>query len=224
MRTHPFFAFVCAIVSTVVAVASRDIIAQVGGASPDLKCGEATNGIRGEIEVVTRSNSGPAAEVAVYVARVAPPSGEETNLLIGVTSENIVNRLVNNQWPYFMATNSFCGPIELRGAGGRALHPLKPGVSSPSAYTSAYNVEVAHSNYFRQFLVSLRPKIFPTPLLGTRQRSEMVRFNLTEYFDLKEPGEYQLIVWPKVYKRLSATNDLCQRIDVPPVSVTVKWP
>src|SRR5208283_691611 len=104
-------------------------------------------------------------QVAVYVAQIGGPSGIETNILAGVTSENIVDRLMKNQWPYFMATNSFCGPIELHDAAGRVLPLLKPAVSWSAAYPADYGLEAVNSNYFRQFQFYLGARIFPVPLL-----------------------------------------------------------
>ncbi len=46
---------------------------------------------------------------------------------------------------------------------------------------------------------------------------------LTDYFDIKEPGQYTFTVWPKIYKHSSTNTDICNRIDLPPVSVTFKW-
>ena len=51
---------------------------------------------------------------------------------------------------------------------------------------------------------------------------ELSSFEITDWFPVRKPGEYRLTIWPKVYKRLKENDDLCQRIDLPPVSVTIK--
>jgi hypothetical protein len=48
-------------------------------------------------------------------------------------------------------------------------------------------------------------------------------FSLGDYFDIEEPGEYAITVWPKVYKRDATNSDVCHRIDLPPVSAKFKW-
>jgi hypothetical protein len=46
---------------------------------------------------------------------------------------------------------------------------------------------------------------------------------LTNYFNIKKSGEYELTIWPKIYKRSAKDRDLCERIDVPPVTIPIKW-
>jgi len=62
----------------------------------------------------------------------------------------------------------------------------------------------------------------PIPLMTCLP--QLSRFHLEDYFDIKKPGDYHLTVWPKIYKRAGPTNDLCERIDLPPVTAAVKWP
>jgi hypothetical protein len=118
---------------------------------------------------------------------------------------------------YFMATNSFCGFVEMHNAAGDTIPLLKPEVASQEAYPASYSLK----------LVSLllannvgRGSALPGVISGANAE---LSFHLTDYFKIEEPGNYQLTVWPKIYKRVSTNDDICQRIDLPPVTVTIKW-
>ena len=118
---------------------------------------------------------------------------------------------------YFMATNSFCGPVELRDASGNKIPLLHPEVNSPEAYPDSYNLRSMSYTLMGKYGRWSGP---PLPLVIWGVSPEL-RFPLQDYFNIKNPGEYQLTVWPKIYKRISPTNDLCQRIDIPSATVTV---
>jgi hypothetical protein len=140
-----------------------------------------------------------------------------------------------------MPTNCFCGPIELRDGTGRRLRLLKPQVASSNAYPATYNSQTERSNHFRLIQWYPGPKIFPPPLFATSTRSELVRFQLggqerppgstlfvrwfqlAEYFDLKDSGEYTLTVWPKIYRRSETNRDICIRMNLPPVTASFRW-
>lgn len=120
---------------------------------------------------------------------------------------------------YFMATNSFCGPVELRDASGNKIPLLHPEVNSPEAYPDSYNLHSVSYILMGKYGRWSGP---PLPLVIWGVSPEL-RFPLQDYFKIKNPGEYQLTVWPKIYKRISPTNDLCRRIDIPSATVTVTW-
>jgi hypothetical protein len=126
------------------------------------------------------------------------------------------------EWPYYMATNSFPGPMELRDSEGRVVEMLKPELCSADAYPAQYNWSAEHNSVWRRTGAYLGSDIFPSIILGTSTTSEVGRFDLGNYFAIATPGEYRLTVWPKIYKRVAKTNDLCLRIDVPPVTATIK--
>ena len=217
--------------------------------------GETTNGFRGEIELI--SMNGLPVEVGVWVNHVSDTnrSGANVNFKQEVA---ILNRMRTNDWDYWMATNSFCGPIEIRDRQGRKLTPLEPDssrltnfrgrelpltpeVASTNAYPFSYNIKTERGRHFRQFGAYSGPGIFPAALFFPSPRSELVRFiirnpyapqaplpvptlhnrdfQLEDYFNIAVPDEYTLTVWPKIYIKVSATNDLCERLDLPPVSV-----
>lgn len=220
--------------------------------SSELTCGDATKGLRGEVEVVLRQ--GKLTDIIVWVNHTA-----DTNPV--PPDDVIFGKMATKGWDYYMPTNSFCGPIELRDKDNRILPALKPNispepggmefalnpdVSSLKAYPPTYSLQTEHGHYLGRFKHGYSgPGVFPLPLFFTIPRTEMVRFQLGrdsrakgtppvaslyrrcfqlgDYFELKEPGEYKLTVWPKIYRRSATNDDICQRIDLPPVSVTIKW-
>lgn len=125
----------------------------------------------------------------------------------------VASRVWANQLLYFQSTNFFCGPIEMRDPTGRQLPPIQADIVSTSAYPANFSFKSVkdHNPHPTMF--------FPIPLIHSPD--QLARFSLTNYFDIKEPGEYKLTVWPKIYKRASTNDDLCQRIDVPPVTVPI---
>jgi hypothetical protein len=131
-------------------------------------------------------------------------------------------RKQESEWLYYMGTNSFCGPIELRDTAGRILQTLDPGVSEMQSYPAHYNWTEENLRMLRRRGGYLGTGIFPNAILGISSTSELVRLDLSKYFNIEQPGEYKFTVWPKIYKRVAKTNDLCLRIDVPPVTATVK--
>ena len=66
------------------------------------------------------------------------------------------------------------------------------------------------------------PGTFPFPLDSSR--NVMGRFKLSDYFAITNAGEYRLTVWPKIFTRALTNKDLCERVDLPPVTITFQWP
>jgi len=119
--------------------------------------------------------------------------------------------------------------------------PPDPDVSSQAAYPPSYNLQTEHGRYFGRFKDFYSGNgIFPVPLFLSIPRTKLVvfkmpdlskaklstllpnmferRFQLSDFYDINEPGEYQLTVWPKIYERSSTNRDVCQRIDLPPLT------
>jgi hypothetical protein len=228
---------------------------QEANQSTKLTVGEVTNGVRGEIEQM--SVRGKLTEVVVWVARVTDAAVPGIADPLGAA-----DRIRQLDWDYWMPTNSFCGPIELRDETGQTMtshrldtnllasytgreFPLNPDVSSLEAYPPAYILKVEHDRYFSRFRQGYSgPGIFPIPLFVAAPRSELVRFQvrdkskskgpptaptlylrqfqLEDFYEMKEGGEYQLTVWPKIYRRSVTNGEVCERIDIPAVSVTLK--
>lgn len=182
--------------------------------------GGVTNGIRGGVAVRPGAKRGP--EITAFVTNSNPTELLRLETGIGFLT-NFLQKIESPDWLYYMGTNDFCGPLELRDANGKELPLLRPEVSRTDAYPARYSLSAENANYLRRFQVYSGSGIFPVPLLGIQSCSDLAKFNVVEYFELKEAGEYRLTVWPKIYKRISKTNDVCERMDVPPVTVTIRW-
>jgi hypothetical protein len=220
---------------------SNQTTSPIGGAipSPTWQWGMATNGFCGELRVSWDDDHRRLPRIAVWVVDLAGVRAAEiavanTNLArhevptwaFGETHWDMTNwrgtiirRMRYNEWLYYMATNFFCGPIELQSSSGRKLPALKPEVCAMEGYPVAYRFGTATNNV-RQSDDYHGPPI-PNGLGNFHPR--LASFPLGDYFEVKEPGEYTLTVWPKIYKRSASDADLCQRIDLPPVTVTIKW-
>jgi hypothetical protein len=222
-----------------------------------LVVGEATNGIRGEIDVGCTSNRN-LSEIVISVNQL-----DGTTISNNESGLRVYERLRKFDWDYWMGTNSFCGVVEMRDQAGRLVPALKPEATSPGAYPATFSLSRESGKHFSQFKIGevrfySGPRIFPNPLFGIALRFELARFqirgpdkpaepdpvvpepvlvhpvpvsflspgavNLGEFFDIKQPGDYTLTVWPKIYKRSAQDKDLCERIDLPPVTATFKWP
>ena len=121
-----------------------------------------------------------------------------------------------------MATNDFCGPLELLDGDGHKVPLLKPGVNSLGAYPSSFKLLE-----MREILMSRHQRgrydgpLLPWPCVSANTQFKM--FHIAEYFKLSKLGEYKLTVWPKIYKLTSTNDDLCERIDVPSVIIPIEW-
>ena len=206
---------------------SNQTTSPVPGAIPSLEWnwGMPTNGICGEAAVHWSSGRGQLPDVQIRIVDTnascifgGESRGEAIDGTIGGKAYplgDLLDRLSHDKWLCFGPTNLFCGPVQLRDAAGRELPPLKPEVSSPEAYPESFSVAQARKQ---------RPDprtAFPLALYGWAP--QLARFNLGDYFAIDKPGAYRLTVWPKIYKRSTGNPDLCERIDVPPVAVTIDW-
>jgi hypothetical protein len=252
MKYISLFAFVLVFTSYGLINTELTCSGQLTNGVPASAFGSLTNGIRGEIAVAPMQSSSNVLEIQISVNNVATSNMP----LPGVaTMEELLERC-----DYFMATNSFCGPVELRDNAGMIVPSIKPKVSvypgreilyapdmsSQTAYPLSYSLMNENANYFSQFMVYSGPHVFPLPVFLYAFRTELARFELrrgsatndvinppnlyqpvfqlSDYFDLKSPGDYQLTVWPKIYHRSSTNRDIVVRMDIPPVTSTIKWP
>jgi hypothetical protein len=117
---------------------------------------------------------------------------------------------------FFWGTNSFCGFVELRDADGVKVRLLKPEINDPAAYPNSYRLKIVG----RLDDDPVAPHELPLALSGVDASQA---FYIKDYFKIKEPGDYQLTVWPKIYKRLGTNDDLCVRMDIPPVTIPIHW-
>jgi hypothetical protein len=177
--------------------------------------GSTSNGIYGIVSL--RLGEGPlhgqSVEVLVTCTNKSEFYGEEMpddKDILKTFEKAFSDRLL-----YFAPTNLFCGVIELRDSSGAALPLLKPEISMPEAYPPSFPLRNAKRSNPHPSAQYPKPLAFPRELLA--------HFQLADLFDIKQPGDYTLTVWPKIYKRSSTNSDLCVRFDLPPVSATFKW-
>jgi|GEM_PF-3095796 len=136
---------------------------------------------------------------------------------------NTNNQIKNTIQPLYLgASNSFCGPIELLDASGQNLPMTKPEVSNSDEYPRLLS-------WNSLFLAETkRPKIshaIPGDIglfgpQGKNGNAQLGYFEVGNYYKIDKSGEYQLKVWPKLYKQSEKNEDEYQRVDLP--SVTVK--
>ena len=122
-------------------------------------------------------------------------------------------------WKYFMATNAFCGLVELTNMAGERLSLLKPEVNSEAAYPDFYSIQSVRTHMAGR-------RIWESPFVlipNDQELAQMREFVLEDYFKIEKPGIYTLTVWPKIYKRSTTNDDLCERMDFPPVTIPIKW-
>jgi hypothetical protein len=208
--------FKCARAQDKVLGETREKISAINSGVPS---SSETNGIAIGVGVGAGFDAGRTPEVFVsydQTASVFPG----TNSLYPYWANVVKQHVEKEDWIYFKATNLFCGPIELRDASGEKIAMRKPEVSMLTAYPASYGLQVTASNYYKQFKGYSGP-FFPEPLM--RPASVLIAFHLQDYFKLIEPGNYKLTVWPKIYKRSATNDDLCERVDIPPVTVFIKW-
>jgi hypothetical protein len=115
---------------------------------------------------------------------------------------------------YFEATNNFCGPVTLCDSNGIQAPLRRPELVSAAAYPSSFRPSELG------MLDALHNRM-ATPLFG--RLPALAGFKLEDLFEIKKPGDYVLTVWPKIYRRLKNDDDLCERIDVPPISLKIHW-
>lgn len=222
-----------------------------GTANPDQsagwRLGEATNGIYGEVQVVWRGDQNQIPEVYVFVnegthnsnALLAPTwswwdqgpqrgtSSDDNFRGFGEAPNPKTDWITkwytrdNASWPYHMATNSFCGPIELVNAERVKLPSLKPAMNSPGAYPAFISFRAIGANIPADDPPHTKRSDFPKPLIGAHPC--LARIKVGDLFNIKEPGEYYFTVWPKIYMCSVTNSDTRVRVDVPPVTVSFKY-
>ena len=119
---------------------------------------------------------------------------------------------------YFGAPNSFFGFVELKDSEGRKMALLKPQANSQAAYPDSYSIQQARIDLNKG--ISMGPEL---PGVITGSDPVAGNFHLQNYFKIEKPGDYQLTIWPKIYKKSETNQDIVQRIDLPPVTIPIKW-
>lgn len=124
-------------------------------------------------------------------------------------------KFFSDAYLFFQPTNLFCGVIELQDAHGRKLPALRPDLNSPGSYPDSFSyAEIRTNNPYA-------PMHFPVPLQSWWD--QLARFEIRDHFVVPDPGAYKLTVWAKIYQRATTNDNVCHRLDLPPVSVMVRW-
>lgn len=170
--------------------------------------GGATNGISGEADIACEGESH--FFVVFYVMR----QGSQMSLH-------------GTNPPIYKAFS--CGLIELRDGRGNIIPLLKKDMFSPELCPDSFDITNQMKlvpkirNGYTLMLLPAPQSRNPDFLLEPNKNYSVAYFDLNTYFRPPMPGEYKLTIWPKIYKQSETNKDLYERIDVPPVSVVIKW-
>jgi hypothetical protein len=100
---------------------------------------------------------------------------------------------------------------------GVSVAPSKPEVNDTNAYPATFSLTEVRGAFMSQYSIYSGPG-FPPISIGS---GALPSFPLTNFFRLKSPEIYHLTLWPKIYKRSATNSDICERLDLPPVTVTI---
>ena len=157
-----------------------------------------------------------------YVARIFDNTNSKSTFRYGANWEAMHKK----RWPYFGTTNSFCGPLVLYDSTGKNVPLLKPEINRLSAYPDQYSLKCVSGRFWRDNTIKMDSIDVPKQYWMFGDEKGIVGpeyFNLWDYFKPEEVGNYELTVWPKAYRRSATNDDICDRIDFPPVKIPVKW-
>jgi hypothetical protein len=116
---------------------------------------------------------------------------------------------------YFLPTNLLAGTMELVDSQGNQVQMFSRAASLSNEYPVSFNLSVERKHH------SQHPMKFPAePHVSMCVFND---FSIKDYFNITTSGTYRLTIWPKLYHRASTNDDLCVRMDLPPVSTTFDW-
>ena len=200
---------------------------------PDIKWGESTNGLKCGISVLNWPDAWVFIETPLAnipypnssVVKMSQPAQEAPPVIGYWTGDSVPDSPV-----WIGAPSGLFGPMELRNVNGEKIPLLKPKANNPEEYP-----EILRWSILRPQFGGIGHGGPNTPHIGqwqgfqkyrdVQQAGGMLR-NLASFFEVKETGEYQLTLWPKIYKRSEQPNedhDIFQRIDLPPVTIPIRW-
>ena len=120
---------------------------------------------------------------------------------------------------YFLGTNSFSGLVELTDSTGKKIPLLNSNFNSAAVYPNQYCLSQAYHDLNSSLSMGAS---LPVGITGTGLRYGRP-FNLPEIFKIEKSGDYQFTLWPIIYKRSETNRDIVCRIDIPPVTIPIKW-
>ena len=200
---------------------------------PDIKWGESTNGLKCGISVLNWPDAWVFIETPLAnipypnssVVKMSQPAPEAPPVIGYGTGDSVPDSPV-----WIGAPSGLFGPMELRNVNGEKIPLLKPKANNPEEYP-----EILRWSILRPQFGGIGHGGPNAPHIGQWQGFQKYRdvqqaggmiHNLKSCFRVKETGEYQLTLWPKIYKRSEKPNkdhDIFQRIDLPPVTISIKW-
>jgi hypothetical protein len=120
----------------------------------------------------------------------------------------------NSVGRYLKAPNAFCGPVELRDMNGVSMSPRNPILVSSNSYPRSFRQsELGQRDPFHANIAA--------PLGG--RLPQLAAFKIEDLFEIKKAGDYLLTVWPKIYRQVKNDDDLCERIDLVPISLKIHF-
>ena len=170
--------------------------------------GAATNAISGEVHIVCEGQS-------------------RFFVVINVMRQGDLLPLQGTNRPVFAALS--CGLIELRDNNGGKIPLLKNSIFSPKLYPDTFNITnqakliPIDKNKFTSMLLPAPQSRSPDFLREPGKNYSIALFNLNSYFKPTKTGVYILTIWPKIYKKSETNEELYERIDLPPVTIPIKW-
>lgn len=135
-------------------------------------------------------------------------------------------RIYSQRGFFFEALNYSCGKVELLNSNGIAIKLIKPDINDEESYPVSFRFsDMAKyrklSPYYSPNLNIYSGPPWPRALLF--KRAKLQNFDVLEVFDIKEQGQYKLKVSPIIYRRSSKDADLCERVDLAPVCISILW-
>ncbi len=218
---RPQLCAACGCILTMITCVQAAPLGTSPGANEHALANSGTNGLFAWAELFHPSGGTLAVQINVHLV----PNTNYPYFEPSITNGDAWWLMQYKRWPYYAATNLFCGLIILRDNTGKTLPLLKPEVDNISAYPHAFNIAGA-ARAMRGNAMVYHGADLPrqlTPMGFNYETDALPWFKLTDYFDLETSGEYQLTVWPKIYKRSATNDDLCERIDLPPVNIPIHW-
>jgi hypothetical protein len=129
---------------------------------------------------------------------------------------DIYKKIDSGTCRYYAPTNLSCPVMELRDATGKEVPSKLSKAALLASFPDSFSLSFAKNH-------KPDPRRADFPQILTYDICSLHWFRVPDYYDIPKPGEYTLTIWAKIYKRASTNDDICRRIDLPPVAVTFQW-
>ncbi len=138
--------------------------------------------------------------------------------------ENETIRLRNPRGYFFKPLNGFPGKLRLSTTNGAPVAMFHAEtINADTNYPASFRFSSLTNHFSKpssQILTGGEGN-WPDVLVG--MKPHLKNFNLNEMFDIKGSGTYLLEFSPIIYRRSLTDPDLCERVDLPPVTISVRW-